>query len=102
NETYQSDYATAFQNEVWWQRRVEFWGEGLATFDIKRLNKGIIRSYPNTNHGMDTRWNTTTPPQWMTWCIIGTEADYNLALSGKNNPTPVKPSGDSPEYIFGN
>ncbi len=102
NETYQSDYATAFQNEVWWQRRVEFWGEGLATFDIKRLNKGIIRSYPNTNHGMQTRWNTTTPPQWMTWCIIGTEADYNLALSGKNNPTPIRPSSDSPEYIFGN
>ena len=45
---------------------------------------------------MQTRWNTTTPPQWMTWCIIGTEADYNLALSGKNNPTPIRPSSDSP------
>lgn len=100
NEAYQSDYATAFQNEVWWQRRVEFWGEGLATFDIKRLNKGIIRSYPNTNHQLNYRWNTTTPPQWMTWCIIGTEADNNLALSGKNNPTPIKPSGDSPEFHF--
>lgn len=100
NETYQSNYATPFQNEIWWQRRVEFWGEGLATFDIKRLNKGIIRSYANTNHGQTTRWNTTTPPQWMTWCIIGSEADFNLDLV--NNPTPIRPSGDSPEYDFGN
>lgn len=70
----------------WWQRRVEFWGEGLATFDIKRLNKGIIRSYANTNHPITCRWNTNSVPQWMIWCIIGTETDYNIALSGKNNP----------------
>jgi len=102
NEAYNSSYATAFQNEVWWQRRVEFWGEGLATFDIKRLNKGIIRSYANTNHPLTCRWNTNSVPQWMIWCIIGTESDYNIALSGKNNPTPVKPSSDSPEFVFGN
>ena len=102
NEAYNSSYATAFQNEVWWQRRVEFWGEGLATFDIKRLNKGIIRSYANTNHPITCRWNTNTVPQWMIWCIIGTETDYNIALSGKNNPTPIRPAGDSPEFVFGN
>lgn len=99
-ETYNSDFATAFQNEVWWQRRVELWGEGFSTFDIKRLNKGIIRSYPNTNHMPLGRWNTNTPPSWMTWCIIGTEANYNSALAGKNNPIPVRPTVDSPEHIF--
>lgn len=32
------------QNEIWMQRRVEFWGEGfVAWFDLKRLNKGIDR-----------------------------------------------------------
>lgn len=98
NENYQSDYATAFQNEVWWQRRVEFWGEGLATFDIKRLNKGIIRSYENTNHCSPNQWNTTTPPQWMTLCFVGTEANYNVAL--EQNPTPIKPQTDSPKYTF--
>lgn len=100
NEQYNSTYATAFQNEVWWQRRVEFWGEGLATFDIKRLDKGIIRSYANTNHPVTGRWNTDVVPQWMIWCIIGTETSYNSALSGNNNPTPVRPSSDSPEYVF--
>ncbi len=38
NEAYGNTATSPFQNEVWWQRRVEFWGEGMATFDIKRLN----------------------------------------------------------------
>lgn len=32
-----------FVDLVWWQRRVEFWGEGLAYPDIMRLQKGIDR-----------------------------------------------------------
>ena len=104
DETYGSGYATSFQNEVWWQRRVELWGEGFATFDIKRLDKGVIRSYPGTNHPLGMRWNkdlyTTNTgnihPDWMDLCIIQTETNYNTACT--NNPTPVRPQGDSPEY----
>lgn len=98
NEAYGNTSTSAFQNEVWWQRRVELWGEGFATFDIKRLNKGIIRSYANTNHFEGYRWNSTTTPQWMTLCIVGTEADYNYDL--ENNPTPIAPTEDSKEYAW--
>lgn len=35
--------AQAIQDEVWNQRRVELWGEGLAYFDVLRLNKNIDR-----------------------------------------------------------
>lgn len=31
------------QNEVWRQRRIEFWGEGLSWFDLKRLDKDVDR-----------------------------------------------------------
>lgn len=104
NDSYGGSRATGFQNEVWWQRRVELWGEGQATFDIKRFDKGIIRSYPNTNHAEGYRWNFggyntnsgNTHPDWMDWCIVGTETDYNVACT--NNPTPIMPSSDSPEY----
>lgn len=95
-DTYENQSTSAFQNEVWWQRRVELWGEGFATFDIKRLNKGIIRSYENTNHLESNQWNTTTPPQWMNLCIIQTETNYNYSCT--NNPTPIKPTSDSEEY----
>ena len=97
-DTYNNPGTSLFQNEVWWQRRVELWGEGFATFDIKRLNKGVIRSYPNTNHPEGDRWNTTAPPAWMTLCIVRTETNYNSACV--QNPTPIKPTADSDEYTW--
>ncbi len=98
NEAYNNNATSAFVNEIWWQRRVEFWGEGLSMFDVKRLNKGIIRSYPGTNHINGYRWNTSTPPQWMTFCIVQTETNYNGAVV--NNPTPIAPKGNSPEHSW--
>ncbi|MDE6269193.1 MAG: RagB/SusD family nutrient uptake outer membrane protein [Muribaculaceae bacterium] len=32
-----------FINALWWQRRVELWGEGFAYFDIMRLKRSIDR-----------------------------------------------------------
>ncbi len=108
SETYESSYATAFQNEVWWQRRVELWGEGFATFDIKRLDKGVIRRYENDNHVTPYRWNPgfypTNPgniyPQCMDLCIPETETNYNFSCVN-HNPAPVKPTTDDPnEYVW--
>ena len=42
NEAYYNKTTSAFINEIWWQRRIEFWGEGLATKDIKRLQKASV------------------------------------------------------------
>ena len=35
--------AEQLQEEVWLQRRIEFWGEGHAYFDLMRLGKGVNR-----------------------------------------------------------
>ena len=32
-----------FIDEVWFQRRIELWGEGFSLFDILRLKKPIVR-----------------------------------------------------------
>lgn len=44
--------AQAVQDEIWMQRRVEFWGEGFVSwFDLKRLGKPLDRrggAYPTT------------------------------------------------------
>lgn len=105
NEAYGNPETSAFQNEVWWQRRVELWGEGFATFDMKRLNKGIIRNYANTNHLANYRWNledanelvTVHPdalyPHWMNYTIVQTETNYNKDCT--NNPDPIAPVADS-------
>lgn len=85
-----------FQKEVWWQRRVELWGEGFATFDVKRFQAGIIRSYPGTNHLTGYLWNQETTPDWMNLCIVETETNNNHLCT--NNPTPLRPTEDSEEY----
>ena len=52
------------------QRRIELWGEGFAYYDLKRLNKGIDRTYEGNNHlagydlavpARDTRWYYQIP-----------------------------------------
>ena len=98
NEAYYNSSTGKFRNEVWWQRRVELWGEGFATFDIKRLQKGIIRSYEGTNHVDGYQWNQETTPQWMNLCIIQSETNNNSACT--NNPTPVPPSGNSDPFSW--
>lgn len=98
NEAYGNSSTSKFQNEVWWERRVELWGEGFATFDIKRLNKGIIRNYKGTNHIEGARWNTTSVPNWMVWTFVGTESNYNGGMT--INPDPQQPDGDSDEYTW--
>ena len=97
-DSYGNTSTSQFLNEVWWQRRVEFWGEGLATKDIKRLQKGIIRSYKNTNHIEGYRYNSDITPEWMNICIVQTDTNYNTACT--TNPDPKMPDGDSPEYTF--
>ena len=97
-DAYDAVGLSVFQKEVWWQRRVELWGEGFATFDIKRFQAGVVRSYANTNHPADNRWNVDHTPDWMTLCFVRTETNYNRACI--QNPTPVKPTEDSKEYTW--
>jgi hypothetical protein len=37
-------------DDIWMLRRVELWGEGFSYYDLKRLNKGIDRTYSGSNH----------------------------------------------------
>lgn len=105
-DAYGNSETSEFQNEVWWQRRIELWGEGFATFDIKRLNKAIIRSYEDTNHIAGFQWNFSNQnaekginyPDWMNLCIVQTETNYNFACT--NNPAPVAPTGDDDMFAW--
>jgi hypothetical protein len=54
---------TVTVDDVFLQRRIELWGEGFGYFDLKRLNKGVDRTYDGSNHRVkiavpagDVRW----------------------------------------------
>ena len=75
-------------DEIFFQKRVELWGEGLSFFDYKRLDKPVTRGYTGTNRAAASRFNTTTRPAWMNFCIVRTEKNSNAALEGFENPDP--------------
>lgn len=74
--------------EIVFQKRVELWGEGQSFFDIKRLNMPVTRGYTGTMHHQVSRFNTTTRPAWMNFCIVKNEEDNNKAFIGFGNPDP--------------
>ena len=95
-----------FQLEVLTQMRIEFWGEGCAFQQAKRIKPGVMQNYTGTNapddytkincYGMKPTWNMVIPKS---------EVDANVALQGFNNPSPTGtvlcPSVEN-EYAPGN
>ena len=61
------------ENEIWYQRRVELWGEGFAVSDLMRLNKPMVRildtdagAFPDAfafNMASDDPWRLMRFPQ---------------------------------------
>lgn len=79
----------SFLDEMLFQKRVEFWGEGVLLFDYKRLGRGITRGYPDTNESAIYALNCDgRSPQWNI-VITNAEFQYNSAIgSATNNPDP--------------
>lgn len=86
--TYTFPASSNIIDEIIFQKRIEFWGEGLSFFDYKRLNLPVNRGYSGTNHAEMARLNTTSRPAWMNICIVSSEASNNTALIGFENPDP--------------
>jgi len=77
-----------FQAEVYRQKRIELWGEGLIFHDAKRIGAGMRNGYTGTNAEGDFRINCTgVAPAW-NFVIPDTEINGNPALKGYNNPDP--------------
>lgn len=53
--------AAAFQNEVWFQRRVELWGEGFSMYDLLRLQKPLVRFHAGKETNVVTRYRFNMP-----------------------------------------
>ena len=67
---------------------IEFWGEGLIMFDMKRLDMGIDTNYEGTNYDPNRRFVSEGRVPWWTYCIPQGEIQLNTALKAKNNPDP--------------
>ena len=79
------------QEAVYFQRRIELWGEGLNWFDIMRLNKPVDRrggGFPNAT----MIFNIPAKDPILLWRIPEAEIQANPALAEEDNnpaaPTP--------------
>lgn len=84
-----TDFAT-FQEELIFQKRVEFWGEGVVMFDCKRANIGMTRGYEGTNAPATYCLNTEGRSPFWNIVITQQETNNNLAIPTTiNNPDPT-------------
>lgn len=77
-----------FINDVFTQKRIEFWGEGLILWDYRRLEKEMTRGYSGTNFPELYRFNSqpNAVAPWSTLSLPKMEQDYNPAVI--LNPDP--------------
>lgn len=80
-----------FLDELVLQKRIEFWGEGIIMFDLKRLNRSSTRGYKGTNHPMDYRLNTDGRAPFWNFVIVRSEGNNNPAIVNNPDPTGTVP-----------
>ena len=83
-----------FTNELMLQKRIEFWGEGIVMFDMKRLDMSTRRVYVGTNSPASYRLNTEGRAPYWNFVISRGETQNNPVIATQNNPDPsqtVKP-----------
>jgi len=79
-------------DEIWFQRRVELWGEGFFMFDAKRLGKPVVRT-----HGADTTnvpdafaFNIAADDGWLNMRFPQDEMDNNIGIiDNKGGSVPI-------------
>ena len=78
-----------YVDEIIFQKGIEFWGEGIKMFDMKRLDKGYDSAFEGTNYPADARFKIAGRAPWWSYCIPKDETDMNkaAALQG-SNPNP--------------
>ncbi len=77
-----------FITDVFNQKRIEFWGEGLIMYDYRRLGKAVTKGYSGTNFPEGYRYNSLPGyvAPWSTFSIPLSEHNYNPAVT--LNPDP--------------
>lgn len=92
NYSFSGSTPEVIQEEVFRQRRVELWGEGLNWYDIMRLNRGVDRrgaGYPNAT----SVFNIPAGSPILLWRVPEAEIQANPSLSeADNNPSAPAPS----------
>jgi hypothetical protein len=89
NYTCTASTATDLQNAIWFQRRVELWGEGFAMTDIMRLNKPVVRFHAGNKENWPDAFcfNMKVGDGWLLLRIPQQEVNSNTGIINNNDGT---------------
>lgn len=79
-------------DEIWFQRRVELWGEGFFTADMRRLNKPLVRFHEGETNNLPEAYQFNMPADdgWLNMRFPQTEMDNNAGIvDNKGGSLPV-------------
>lgn len=83
----------SLENEIWFQRRVELWGEGFSNNDTRRLNKPLVRFHDATNNYPEAfRFNMPADDGW--WLMRFTKSELNTNFAIVDNTGGAQPVQD--------
>ena len=85
----------SLEDEIWFQRRVELWGEGFSNGDTRRLNKPLVRFHEGADSNVPAsfRFNMTADDGWWLMRFTSSEKNTNLAIvdnTGGSKPVPYQ------------
>lgn len=92
---YSADASGRFlEDEIWFQRRVELWGEGFSNPDTRRLGKPLVRFHDaaHSNFPAAFRFNMPADDGW--WLMRFSTAETNTNLAIVNNSGGTRPVQD--------
>ncbi|MDE7153767.1 MAG: RagB/SusD family nutrient uptake outer membrane protein [Muribaculaceae bacterium] len=84
-----------FQEMIWNKRRVEFWGEGLAYFDLQRLKKNVNR----LQAGCVPTWRYDITPNNPVRIMQIPENEMQTNPMLNQNDSPDSPSGNNQQGV---
>lgn len=77
-------------DEIIFQKRIEFWGEGIMVYDFKRLNMSMHNGDPGNNAPSGARLSTDGRAPWWNLVIPLSAEQQNNGMKGLNNPDPTQ------------
>ena len=81
------------EDEIWFQRRVELWGEGFANNDTRRLGKPLVRFHEGKKSNVPDNFqiNLTPTDGWWLMRFPTAEKNTNFAIvDNSEGASPVK------------
>ena len=100
--SYKIPASRSLLDEIWFQRRVELWGECFYTADARRLGKNIVRFHGagTTNFPDAFAFNVKNDDGWLNLRFPQTEMDTNKGIvDNTEGSQPV--AGQNPTLLDG-